>query len=448
MLTFIILTPFIVLFVTGTRYDFTTHRFIKTGIIVADTDPKGATIYINNKEIGKSPKQIRFVDPGSYNLRIHKDGYFDWEKELQVRAQFVTYANLGLKNLILFYSNPENAKISDAVLNFYAGSKRLIYLTADEINITAPSSTGNVSQVALPQNIYAQGSAEPKIIASNDENYFLIYSNNAYYILDAQNKSLTDVSNLLHGTLNEANAIQFSNANNLYALEANAANPAPTSVNDSLYSIDWKSQSKTKVLDAVKAFNVTGEAIYYVSESLQNNSQTGSLQNALVYNLQIAQLPNYSNSILFSNLPAWNNVKIFVSPQNQVFIVGDGSLYAISENLKHIADFVKTVEIQNANSMLFSTNNEIDLYNPATQSIIYVTRSTKPITYPKAFPDLGWVFYINNNKIQCIEVDNRGRQNNYTLAETGGLDAKYYIDSAAKNIIYLNEGTLAKLKIR
>ncbi len=426
---FLIIAPLIYLFVTGTRYNFATHRFVKTGILAANTDPSGAEIFLNGKPYGATPAKIRFLDPGNYDIRISKSGYFDWRKHLQIQAQYVTYANAGLKNLVMFFSNPSRTEIAGGVLNFFAGNNRLVFLTKGEINIADVGSPDSASQIALPQN-FSSGSGS-KIKASGDENYFLISSGTQYLLLDAQQKTAIDISPLMAGILSAPSAVQFSGSDSLYALEGNA-----------LYSIDWRDKSKTKVLSGVSAYKTSGGAIYYLSAAPADSASPEGLA------LSRAQLPSFASMALVQNLPAWENARIFVSPQNQIFIIGDGSLYAVSQNLRHLADFVRTVQIQNANSMLYATNNEIDLYDPATQAVAFVTRSIEPISYPNASPGLGWVFYISKGKIRAIETDNRDTQNNYAFAAAGGLDAKYFISADAKTIFYLNNGDLAELKIR
>ncbi len=433
IIAFIILAPLIVLFTTGTRYDFKTHRFLKTGVLVAQTSPKGAQIYLNGKYYGTTPKQIRFLSPGSYAIKISKPGYFDWQKRLEVNTQYVTYANLNLKSLILFFSSPQKTPISDDVLNFFAGNNRLVYLTSNEINIAGINSPNSVTQVPLPANFTS--SMRPKIIPSPDENYFVISDGSEYLLLDAQKNTAVNISSLLSGTLAEKGALQFSSSDALYALARLPQGQGQQS--PSLFQINWQANSKTKILENASAFVVSGNAIYYISANPEGGTS-----------LLRAQMPSMASAALASNLPAWDQAQIFISPQNQIFILGDSSLYAVSQNLRHISDFVGKVQILNASSVLYATGNEIDLYNPATQAVSFVTRSTEAISNPTYFPDYGWVFFMNQGKIQAIEIDNRDTQNNYIFTQAKGLDSKYYVTSDASRIFYQSGGHLAQLIIR
>ena len=169
ILAFLILTPLMVLYVTGTRYDFQMHRFIKTGVIYAKTDPKGAQIFLNGASEGTTPSKIRFLSGGDYSIGIKKDGYFNWDKRLTLQAGFVTYVNKDLDNLVLYKSAGKQTELSDNVLAMSAGTKYLLYLKsnllelADSKNLNAPSKELNL-------NVTLQNAA---IVAATGEDYFL-----------------------------------------------------------------------------------------------------------------------------------------------------------------------------------------------------------------------------------------------------------------------------------
>ena len=39
------------------------------------SDPPGAVVYLNNKEVGKTPISQNFVHSGTYNVKCYKEGY-------------------------------------------------------------------------------------------------------------------------------------------------------------------------------------------------------------------------------------------------------------------------------------------------------------------------------------------------------------------------------------
>lgn len=44
------------------------------------SEPSGAVVYLNNKEIGKTPIATNFLYSGTYNIRCYKEGYETTEK--------------------------------------------------------------------------------------------------------------------------------------------------------------------------------------------------------------------------------------------------------------------------------------------------------------------------------------------------------------------------------
>lgn len=62
----------------------------QTGMISAKSFPEGATVYLNGKLINATDTTIAGMKPGKHNLKIVKNGYVDWEKEIEVFPELVT----------------------------------------------------------------------------------------------------------------------------------------------------------------------------------------------------------------------------------------------------------------------------------------------------------------------------------------------------------------------
>jgi sulfatase modifying factor 1 len=58
---------------------------VKGGGLVIQTEPVGAAILINGKSVGVSPYEEKEVSPGSYQIRIVKEGYEAWDREVAIR---------------------------------------------------------------------------------------------------------------------------------------------------------------------------------------------------------------------------------------------------------------------------------------------------------------------------------------------------------------------------
>ena len=54
-----------------------------TGLLVVESLPAGATVYLDNKSVGKTPLTLRSVHAGEHVIRLERDGYV--ERQLVVR---------------------------------------------------------------------------------------------------------------------------------------------------------------------------------------------------------------------------------------------------------------------------------------------------------------------------------------------------------------------------
>lgn len=432
IVAFIILTPLIVLFVSGKKYDFKNGRFVKTGILGIKTEPKNASIYIDGSKHGTTNQNIRFLSPGDYTLDIKKQDYFDWNKRLTIRPQFVTWNFESTDNLFLFFSNSKKIKLAENVLNLSVGKKRIVYLQPEQVSFADVESPEQKTSVDFKERI-----KDGTIISSPDENYFLINSGENNFVLDVRNKSLTDITELAskQAAFSSKTAFQaserifkFSSDNKLYQL-----------LEGSIYLLDWNKKEKEVVIDNVLAFETNSSGIYYIKleESLLG------IRRSLAH----ASFPNFTENILLDDIPPFIEAQIYLTENNQLLVLGNNALYVLNEKLEKIAEQVETAQIENNENIFFNTGNEINSYDMVTRETRLITRSLQRISNVVGNTEIGWVFYINDNRLQNIELDSRDHQNNYTFSEATDT-SKFYIDSEAKKIFLLNQGILTTLKIR
>ena len=66
-----------------------------TGLLVANSHPKGASVYLNGK-LTTATDDTLHLPPGEYQIKIVKDGFVSWEKTLQLESELVTQTNARL----------------------------------------------------------------------------------------------------------------------------------------------------------------------------------------------------------------------------------------------------------------------------------------------------------------------------------------------------------------
>lgn len=75
-------------FIRGYRVDVNTKTITTTGLLAANSIPKGASVYIDDKLVTATDDTIN-LPPGEYIIKIVKDGYFSWEKKVTIKKEVV-----------------------------------------------------------------------------------------------------------------------------------------------------------------------------------------------------------------------------------------------------------------------------------------------------------------------------------------------------------------------
>ena len=97
--TIITLTALILLFYAqGYRLNIKNMSVIKTGILVLESLPNQASVFVDG-EIQKNKTPIgQSLTPGDYNVSVEKHGYRPWYKKVSVQAEYISSFN----DIVLF----------------------------------------------------------------------------------------------------------------------------------------------------------------------------------------------------------------------------------------------------------------------------------------------------------------------------------------------------------
>ena len=139
MFLFLIIAPSIIFYSQGYRFDFETKKITQTGGLFLNILPKQSEIYLDRKLVKKTDfffgsAFIENLLPRKYNVRVKKQGFFPWNKDLEIKEKQVTDA----KNIILFPENPELNLLTKGVENFwFSPNGKKIILKENEENTWA-----------------------------------------------------------------------------------------------------------------------------------------------------------------------------------------------------------------------------------------------------------------------------------------------------------------------
>lgn len=133
-LVILAITTSAVLIAKGYRFDRTTGTIKGTGIISVNSIPSGAAIYLNGSLQTASGSTVNDLDPGKYHIKISKDGFSPWEKDITVEAEKVT-----LLDVTLFPSAPDLKPMTFSGLStplLSPDGQRVVY------SVSAPNKSG------------------------------------------------------------------------------------------------------------------------------------------------------------------------------------------------------------------------------------------------------------------------------------------------------------------
>lgn len=89
LLLFIISAIIVTLIANGYVIDISKKKLEKTGIIVVNSEPKGSLIYLNDKLQNVTNATLANLIPDTYRLRLEKEGYTSWQKDIKVEENLV-----------------------------------------------------------------------------------------------------------------------------------------------------------------------------------------------------------------------------------------------------------------------------------------------------------------------------------------------------------------------
>ena len=116
-----LITAFLTVFYSlGWRFNWQTKNVVKTGSFYFKVMPKNSQIYLDGKLKKKTDfffgsALIENLLPKKYNVEIKKEGFFAWQKNLEIKAREVTE----IKNVVLIPKNPVFSLLSQNVKDFY-----------------------------------------------------------------------------------------------------------------------------------------------------------------------------------------------------------------------------------------------------------------------------------------------------------------------------------------
>lgn len=380
ILSFFILTPILILYTSGYSYDFKERKIVKTGVLSIDIKPKDSQVYFDSTIVAQSmPIRLYNKIPGTYNLKLEKEGYKSWEKDVVISSNQTTY----IKGITLIKES-EPVKILTSleknILNIYSNhlSKNIIILTSDEDNFELYSYDKNNEKITSLLKFNSE--KEVKIEVSPFLNIlyleFETNKNKNIYLLNLDNPE-NFIANLDFPKQEELkikwqkdadNPIFISNSENIYKISSNKKEIITTTSNNIFLFDDnknlWIFDEK---LFLINTSNEKEDEKYFLNDKIEeiidinkNRIIARSDRETIIYNIveNKIQEKRYLDGV---NFHFFNKEWWVISPWEINAVYENGKIELINRGGYKILDLYVFDEDLN---FLIKTDQELIVFNP------------------------------------------------------------------------------------
>ena len=158
----------VILYGRGYRYNPQNNSINTTGILSVFSYPEKASIYINGK-LKSATNASLTLPPDWYQVKITKEGYQSWEKNIRIQGEVVSQIDA-----LLIPNNPSfkaitSTGIENPVLSS-TGTKIAYFITGAETN-PAPLKSKNGLWILELRTTTLGNRSEPKQVFIADQNY-------------------------------------------------------------------------------------------------------------------------------------------------------------------------------------------------------------------------------------------------------------------------------------
>lgn len=486
---FAAVTPAIIGYSVGYRFDWEAKKIVITGSLFIKAKPSQARIFLNEKfeketSLFWNTALISNLKPKIYGIRVEKDGFWPWHKNLTVKPELVTEA----RNVILF---PKEPTIERTVENEIAGfwpspdGSKIIYLAKSNPPRPPTGGSGEKPSVYFDLKISDLKTGSEISLGRRDgvcqnniqdaeQNCRIIWNETGDKILVSQ--KTPERWELLEINWSEKQAVTSPFFQKPYKTKGQAAgflpvlNPefSPKNKNEIIYSdggllysinIESGLAEKLAVGEEIATFTLFGDSIFYLSEK----SEDLIPKHPEIYLFQSSK--DGKQKIKLGSMPLALAIKdrlgsaeILISGNGEIAVLARQTLYHIN---KKTGEFTEITE--NAAGASFSPDGKKILYFNKNGIGVYYLEEILIQPYKKAgdkselarlneeigsalwHADSEHIIFESGGKIKIAELDDRDGIN--TVDFLNAENPLIFYDYQSENLYFATGGILSKTKL-
>lgn len=435
-------TLLLVAFAQGYTFDPMTKKINANGLVLINSEPTGANIYINNKSVNKrTPFRYTNAPQGDIEVDLEKNDYRNWSAKQKVVARQVTFLDYAiLLPNILTQNNINQDRLYNAVYQSTDKSKTIAFSTK-------PLSISNITDINNPKTIYAPQSNTENPLKNITALKLLQLSDDGNKLLLQQ--TLSD--NTLQTVVISSNGSQIDNLTNEFGFDFKSLEFNQRDTNE-LFWLDGNNLKKIKINSKSISSNLVSDVVSYSVEKdrlLVAKPDTKDLSRSLIYSYDL----NGQNerNIYSTNMDEKGYEMSFINSRYNEYLIVRHISNGLTQLVKN--PYSQDQDMQQLESVISYTVNPNQRFLVLNQDNNF---KTLDLEYNQTYSNYSslenlqnWSWYDNyhlvlmqNNQLKLVDFDG---QNSYTLTPLSDVSG-YSINHDDKSILPLNnQGQVFKL---
>ena len=429
IITFLVGAPLLIIYTAGYRYNIKKGQVQRTGALVLETEPSRASVKLNNEYLPSStPIRLNNILPDEYLITIEKEGFYSWEKTLDIRSQQTTFA----EDVILFAKKaPEVIMESEiSMIEFSPRNRYAVFVTNDfeqDYLYMLNLDNGKLTLIYNDNRVFV----DPRIVWSSDESRFLFKTAKNLIVVPTKfPKNSDDLS--LHIFRSYKN-LKFYN-DKLYGLDNNRISVL---LDNDQYELVYRSAQGNVTTD----FLFQGDDLYTVARNSNHN---------IISKLTMKDDRYELNKTIELNEGNYKIIGIYYGKIALTNIDND-NFYLIDSELNKVAfqkNSVENIDIHyQKNLMLLQSNQEVSYINllDSEPKENTVTRYSAGLSNAFWHESSNYIFALQDEKVHVIELDNRDSKFVITL-ELDDVE-EFAVDNSSEVLYYLQDSVLSSVEM-
>jgi len=426
ILIFLVVTPLIWLYASGYRLG-GGFELQKTGILVLDTQPDGARVLLNGEPhrslwdklidnqqaAARTPTKIKNILPGTYTVRLEKEGFHSWEKRLQVTSGATTFA----EDVILFKNELPLLEVAGDFQSISRSpDKSFLAGVTDKQMVLFDLENRTKSRYTLATSTPdRENGAEP---VWGPESEKVLWNQLVFARDDWQNP--LDLSERVG---RQAKQMSFNREDNSEIFYSDR---------DKLYSLDLETLSSQAIAvkTPVAGYLARGKNVFVLDQVDHSTA------------LRVADKDTGKTERTIS-LPQADYE--FVHPDRERIVLRD-----VSHNLVYLIDPFSSIKpireslsqaLQlewGSHDLFYASKFEIWRLDPADSSKELLTRISDPVQDLMYHPSGNYLFYATEHAIHSLELKYGQKRESSRLVEFSRVN-KAFLDKQGRNIFFCSE---------